>query len=171
MDDRKAKYFIEEYKALRAESMERFKMVYTIQRNSVLAAGAMIGFTYYKKLPDHLSLMLMLAASVVLLFAMYQSARMKKYGMYIGEYIKGLEKYMCNVEADEGEQLPLGWERFITAKRLEEKDGTTSNRSENRAFFSNTVIDSLKLFLAAVAIIIFAITRHFSYIKDLLGVA
>ena len=170
-------YLLHEYKALREEMLERFKVDYAIQRNATLVAGAIIAFSFSDGMNQFVSFLLMLAASGVMITAYLQSARMKKYGMRIGSYLSEIEQAVyreSNLErkSSKGVYKISGWETFVTNIRKEEQEEEEqkgSGKTISNTIFSDvrkgkyspsaTKVDARFFFFGSIFILIFAFVR------------
>lgn len=107
-------FAIAEYRSLRAEIEQRSQLDHAIQRNVILASGAVLSWVFSRdEITPMLGIVLLLIPAM-LYVALVQQARHKAYGKRIGSYIKLIEGFAYS-KSD-----LKGWEHFLDEEREDE---------------------------------------------------
>lgn len=110
-------FLIEEYKAARAEILDRSRLDQQLQRNGNLSIIAVLGI-YYSGTFDMDNPFILLAGSAIAFYTLLTQARFKIYGMRLGKYIKSIEDRIHAGRKD----VEMGWETQLQKIRDDEKD-------------------------------------------------
>ncbi|WP_306140798.1 hypothetical protein [Roseibium sp. MMSF_3412] len=110
-------FLIEEYKAARAEILDRSRLDQQLQRNGNLSIIAVLGI-YYSGTFDMDNPFILLAGSAIAFYTLLTQARFKLYGMRLGRYVKSIED---RIHAGSN-SVELGWETQLQKIRAEEKN-------------------------------------------------
>lgn len=114
-------FAIEEYKAIRAEILDRSRLDQQLQRNGNLSIIAALGL-YYSNTFNMDNPLIILASSIIAFYTLLTQARFKQYGVRLGTYVKMIEEKVY----ESGSEVNLGWERQLSSIR----DGETKEPLE-----------------------------------------
>lgn len=108
-------FLIEEYKAARAEILERSKLDQQLQRNGNLTIIAVLGI-YFSGTFEMDNPFILLAGAAIAFYTLLMQARFKLYGMRLGRYIRAIEDRIHSGSED----VELGWETQLGQIRSDE---------------------------------------------------
>jgi len=105
-DSLEEKYLLEEYKALRAEVLNRENIDDAVQRYALLAMAAFYAYIFKESTNSDVSRALFLVPTAISLYTLIRIFTAKMWFRKLGEYLKTVEAYAYRSSG-------LGWERFI----------------------------------------------------------
>ncbi|MEW8693304.1 MAG: hypothetical protein AB2535_19890 [Candidatus Thiodiazotropha endolucinida] len=105
-DSLEEKYLLEEYKALRAEVLNRENIDDAVQRYALLAMAAFYAYILKDSTQSDVGHTLFLVPTAISLYTLIRIFTAKMWFCKLGEYLKTVEAYAYRSSG-------LGWERFL----------------------------------------------------------